>query len=87
MTLTSVQVNDTDMPGLSAITCPHTTLAPGASQTCTATYVTTGADVDTGSVTNTATAQGDPPTGPPVVSAPSAATITLILPPVVPVTG
>ena len=87
VTLTSVQVNDTDLPGLSAITCPHTTLAAGASQTCTATYLTTAADVDAGSVTNHATAQGDPPTGPPVVSAPSAVTITLILPPIVPVTG
>ena len=87
VTLTSVKVNDTGLPGLSAITCPHTTLAAGASQTCTATYLTTAADVDAGSVTNHATAQGAPPTGPPVVSPPSAATITLILPPVVPVTG
>ena len=39
VTLTTVQVNDTDLPGLSAITCPHTTLAAGASQTCTATYL------------------------------------------------
>jgi hypothetical protein len=56
-----VQVNDTGLPGLSAVTCPSTTLAPGASETCTATYVTTAAEVDAGSVTNTATAQGDPP--------------------------
>ncbi len=87
VTLTSVKVDDTDLPGLSAITCPHTTLAAGASQTCTATYLTTTADVDAGSVTNTATAQGKPPTGPPAVSAASATTITLILSPQVPVTG
>ena len=36
VTLTSVQVVDTDLPGLSAIDCPHTTLAAGASETCTA---------------------------------------------------
>ena len=83
VTLTSVQVNDTDLPGLSAITCPHTTLAAGASQTCTATYRTTAADVDAGSVTNTATAKGDPPTGPHVVSAPSSATITAIQSPAI----
>jgi uncharacterized repeat protein (TIGR01451 family) len=87
VTLTSVKVHDTGLPGLSAISCPHTTLAAGASQTCTATYRTTAADVDAGSVTNHATAQGHPPTGPPIVSAPSEATITLILPPRVPVTG
>ena len=87
VTLTDIRVHDTGLPGLSAVSCPHHTLAAGASQTCTATYVTTAADVDAGSVTNHATAHGDPPTGPPVVSAPSEATITLILPPHVPVTG
>ena len=87
VTLTSVKVHDTGLPGLSAISCPDHTLAPGASQTCTASYLTTAADVDAGSVTNRATAHGDPPSGPPVVSAPSKATITLILPPQVPVTG
>ena len=83
VTLTSVKVDDHGLPGLSAITCPHTTLAAGASQTCTATYLTTAADVDAGSVTNTATAQGDPPTGPHVVSAPSSATITAIQSPAI----
>ena len=87
VTLRDIRVHDTGLPGLSAISCPHSTLAVGASQTCTATYVTTAADVDAGSVTNHATAHGSPPTGPPVVSAPSEATITLILPPHVPVTG
>jgi uncharacterized repeat protein (TIGR01451 family) len=87
VTLRDVRVHDTGLPGLSAITCPHSTLAAGASQTCTATYLTTAADVDAGSVTNHATAEGHPPSGPPVVSAPSEATITLILPPRVPVTG
>ena len=83
VTLTSVKVDDHGLPGLSAITCPHTTLAACASQTCTATYLTTAADVDAGSVTNTATAKGDPPTGPHVVSAPSSATITAIQSPAI----
>jgi uncharacterized repeat protein (TIGR01451 family) len=79
VTLSSVQVNDTDLPGLSDISCPDTTLAAGASETCTATYVTTAADVDAGSVTNTATAQGVPPTTTtPVVSDPSTATVPVI---------
>ena len=53
---------------LGAITCPATTLAPGASTTCHATHVTTTADVDAGHITNTATVTGHPPTGPAVTS-------------------
>jgi uncharacterized repeat protein (TIGR01451 family) len=58
-----------------AITCPVTTLAPLASTTCTGTYTVTQADIDAGSITNTATASGTPPTGPAVTSAPSSATV------------
>ncbi|MEU8386399.1 hypothetical protein, partial [Streptosporangium sp. NPDC048865] len=80
-TLTGVEVEDTVFSGTgtpSAIVCPVTTLAPGASTTCTNTYVTTQADIDAGSVVNTAVASGTPPTGPAVVSAPpSTATITV----------
>ena len=41
-------------------------LAPGQSVTATANYTVTLADRDAGSVTNTATTTGTPPTGPPV---------------------
>ncbi|RZN36122.1 MAG: DUF11 domain-containing protein, partial [Methanosarcinales archaeon] len=51
------------MSGLSALSCNATSLAPGASTTCTATYTVTQADVDAGSIYNTATATGTPPTG------------------------
>ncbi|MGE0167527.1 DUF7507 domain-containing protein, partial [Nocardioides sp.] len=67
VTLTAVGVTDAKV---GAVTCPTTTLAPGASTTCTATYTITQADVNTGSVNNSATAQGTPPTGPAVSSAP-----------------
>src|SRR5262249_32939865 len=50
-------------PGLSSVNCPETALAPGASMTCTATYTTTQADVNAGSITNTGTATGTPPSG------------------------
>ena len=38
----------------------------------------TQADIDAGSITNTATASGTPPTGPAVTSAPSNATVTAV---------
>ncbi len=60
VTLTAVGVSD---PQVGPVTCPVTTLAPGASTTCTKTYTLTQADVDAGSVVNTATASGTPPTG------------------------
>jgi uncharacterized repeat protein (TIGR01451 family) len=65
--LTAVSVTD-PQPGLSAVSCPNGTLAAGASETCTATYTTTQADVDAGSISNTGTASGTPPTGPAVTA-------------------
>ena len=50
-------VNDSLIPSAD-VSCPDSTLAPGASETCTASYTVTQADVDNGSVTNTATASG-----------------------------
>jgi uncharacterized repeat protein (TIGR01451 family) len=47
--------------GLSAITCPGTSLAAGASFECTASYVVTQDDVDAGEITNTATVTGAAP--------------------------
>jgi uncharacterized repeat protein (TIGR01451 family) len=71
--LTGVSVTDPHV-GLSPISCPSASLAPGASQTCTAAYTTTQADVDSGSISNTGTASGTPPTGP-AVTATSSLTI------------
>ncbi|MEX5633930.1 hypothetical protein AB1460_15135 [Parafrankia sp. FMc2] len=48
---------------LGAITCPFTTLVPGATMVCTAQYTTTAADVAAGSIVNTAAATATPPTG------------------------
>ena len=67
VTLNPVTVTD-PMSGLSPISCPATSLAPGVSETCTATYTTTQADVDRGSLQNTGTATGTPPSGPNVTA-------------------
>ena len=80
VTLTDASVVEGPFTGagaLSALDCPaNRTLAPGGELECTATYVVQQADVDAGAVDNSATATGNPPTGEPVVSAPSAVNIT-----------
>ncbi len=64
VTVTNVSIDETAFDGsgsLSPAVCPTTPLAPGAQVTCTASYTLTQADVDNGSVSNTATATGVPP--------------------------
>ncbi len=66
LTLSDVEVSDTGLTGLSALDCTPAapaTLAPGETQTCSATKTMTQADVDAGSVTNVATTTGTPPGG------------------------
>jgi uncharacterized repeat protein (TIGR01451 family) len=60
LTMSGIGVTDDKVGG---VTCPASTLPPGASEDCTAdeAYVVTQSDVDHGSVDNTATAHGTPP--------------------------
>ncbi|MFI9630534.1 hypothetical protein, partial [Streptomyces sp. NPDC052042] len=80
VTLKDVKVDEGEFTGtgkLSPISCPKeaASLAPGAQVTCTATYTVTQADVDAGSVKNSATGTGTPPKGEPPVSPPSETTV------------
>ena len=62
---------------IASVSCPVTTLAPGAGTTCTGTYQITQADLDAGSVTNTASASVVPAQGS-VAPATAQATITAV---------
>ena len=61
VTLTGIAVNDALLDA--AAVCPLTTLLPGASTTCTGTHTITQAEVNAGTVNNSATATGTPPGG------------------------
>jgi uncharacterized repeat protein (TIGR01451 family) len=80
--LTNITITD-PLSGLSAIACPQTSLAPSANMTCTATYDLTQADLNAGTLSNTATVSGDPPSGL-AVTATDGATATLSAPVPVP---
>ena len=93
VTLTGVGITDTQTAPAGALTSgptcvslsaptgsctgSTTSLGIGQSATFTATYLLTQADLDNGSVHDSATASGTPPTGPVVTSAPSTATVTI----------
>ncbi|MGO4653083.1 hypothetical protein AB4068_15475 [Arthrobacter sp. 2RAF22] len=68
------------------IACPVTVLAPQAQTICTGSYTVTQADIDHGSVADTATASGTGPGGAPVQSSPSSLSIPVTQAPALSVT-
>jgi len=80
VTLGSLRIAETAFSGSGAhpvVTCPATTLAPGAGTTCTGTYQVTQVDIDAGQVSNQATANAAPPTGAEIASTPDDALVTV----------
>ncbi|QIM22631.1 DUF11 domain-containing protein [Phycicoccus sp. HDW14] len=74
--LSDLRIGDARL-GLASVLCSAGPLAPGATTSCSRTYTLTQADVDGGSVVNTATATGTPPNGATPVSGTSSATVTI----------
>jgi uncharacterized repeat protein (TIGR01451 family) len=76
VSVADVENGSATQANLSAITCPVTTLTPGASETCTAAYTVSQPDLNAGSVNDTAAASGTPPgSTTPVTSPPSSTTV------------
>ena len=92
VTLSSVGITDTQTapagsltsgPSCSSLSSPSgscsgstASLVPGQSATFVATYTITQADLTSGSVSDSATASGSPPSGPGVTSSPSTASVS-----------
>ena len=72
-TLSNLAIAD---PLAGTVSCPTSTLAPGASTVCSASYAVTQADVDAGSVTNTATLDAQGPDGAPLPTLDDSVTVT-----------
>ena len=78
-TISNIAVADNKVNGEGGtVICPSTPLSPTVSETCTASYTTTQADVSAGSVTNIAMATGTNPSGVTVTSSTSSVTVPVV---------
>ncbi len=76
VTLSGVTISDPLLGTLACTPAQPATLAPSQTLTCTGSYTVTQANVDAGSVTNTANASGTAPGGGTVNAPPASATAT-----------
>lgn len=84
VTLTEVGIDESVFTGtgiLGEIVCDDAPMAPSDETVCTADYVVTQADVDSGTIDNTATATASPPVGEPITSEASTASVTILAAP------
>ncbi|MEZ4663483.1 MAG: hypothetical protein R2911_38565 [Caldilineaceae bacterium] len=81
VTLSNVQISDPQVTITNCTPAQPATLTPGQKLTCSAAHTVTQADLDAGSFTNTASAQGVDPNQQPVNGGPSAATVPAALAP------
>ncbi|MEZ4663482.1 MAG: hypothetical protein R2911_38560 [Caldilineaceae bacterium] len=86
VSLNAVQISDPQAAITSCAPNQPTTLAPGQALTCHSEYAITQADLDAGSFTNTASAQGVAPDNQPVTGGPSKATVPAALAPLLSLT-
>ena len=81
LTLNNITVNDTQTSPAGVLTtgptCPQSSLASHAFETCSATYTVSQADINHGSIVDSATASGTPTGGTVITSAPSPANVTV----------
>jgi len=81
VSMSNIEIADDDFTGTGVLppaVCPERSLAPGDAQTCTSTYTVTQADVDAGTLQNTASATGTPPgSETPIPSEPSTTTVAV----------
>ena len=73
-----VAVSDDNDDEPMGVSCPGGNLAPGGSIVCTAQRTVAQSDLDTGSITNTATATGTDPASQPVTSASDSETVNAV---------
>jgi uncharacterized repeat protein (TIGR01451 family) len=78
VTLHAVSISDAMFVSLNCTPSQPATLAPGASLSCTGSHTVTLADLNAGSVVNTANAAGTPPTGTPIAPPPAEVTVPAI---------
>jgi uncharacterized repeat protein (TIGR01451 family) len=80
VTETGVGIDESSFTGKGAapaLTCPSTTLAPGASETCTGTYTVAAGDIALPAIKSTVTAVGTPPSGTAIASAPATVSVAV----------